>query len=43
MNSYFLSPPDRILEEARVNTCDKVAYMKLSVLVLLDYGMKIVI
>jgi transposase len=40
MNSYFLSPPDRIfLEEARANTSDKLAYMKLSVLVMLDEGL----
>lgn len=39
MNNYFLSPSDRIfLEEARANTRDKVAYMKLSVLVMLDEG-----
>lgn len=40
MNSCFLSPSDRkFLEEARANTSDKVAYMKLSVLVLLDEGL----
>lgn len=40
MNSYFLSPPDRFfLEEARANTSDKVAYVKLSVLILLDEGL----
>lgn len=40
MKNCFLSPPDRIfLEEARANTSDKVAYMKLSVLVLLDEGL----
>ena len=39
MNNCFLSIPDRIfLEEARANTNDKVAYMKLSVLVMLDEG-----
>ncbi len=40
MNNCFLSLPDRIfLEEARANTSDKVAYMKLSVLVMLDEGL----
>lgn len=40
MNHFFLSPLDRIfLEEARANTRDKLAYMKLSVLVMLDEGL----
>ncbi len=40
MKNCFLSRPDRIfLEEARRNTSDKVAYMKLSVLVMLDEGL----
>lgn len=39
MNNCFLSLPDRVfLEEARANTRDKLAYMKLSVLVMLDEG-----
>jgi transposase len=39
MNNCFLALPDRVfLEEARANTNDKVAYMKLSVLVMLDEG-----
>lgn len=40
MNGRLLSIPERIfVEEARANTRDKVAYMKLSVLVLLDEGL----
>lgn len=37
MRNYFLSQADRdFLEEARANTRDKLAYMKLSVLVMLE-------
>jgi transposase len=40
MNSHLLGKPERFfVEEARANTRDKVAYMKLSVLVLLDEGL----
>lgn len=40
MQGRFLSQPDRdFLEEARANTRDKLAYMKLSVLVMLDEGL----
>lgn len=40
MNSRLLGIPERIfVEEARANTRDKVAYMKLSVLVMLDEGL----
>lgn len=40
MNSRFLCIPERLfVEEARANTRDKVAYMKLSVLVMLDEGL----
>jgi transposase len=40
MKGRFLTQADRaFLEEARANTGDKVAYMKLSVLVMLDEGL----
>lgn len=40
MKNHFLSQFDRdFLEEARANTGDKLAYMKLSVLVMLDEGL----
>ncbi len=40
MNSRLLGIPEHIfVEEARANTRDKVAYMKLSVLVMLDEGL----
>ena len=40
MNTYLLSPSERhFVEEMRRNTRDKGAYMKLSVLVMLDEGM----
>ena len=40
MNNCLLSPPERVfIEEARANTRDKLAYMKLSVLVMLDEGL----
>ena len=39
MKNYLLSFPERaFVEEARANTQDKLAYMKLSVLVMLDEG-----
>lgn len=40
MQNHLLSIPERVfVEEARANTRDKVAYMKLSVLVMLDEGL----
>ena len=40
MQHHLLSRPERIfVEEARGNTSDKLAYMKLSILVLLDEGL----
>lgn len=40
MNGHLLGIPERIfVEEERANTRDKVAYMKLSVLVMLDEGL----
>ena len=40
MKNCLLSIPERIfVEEARANTGDKLAYMKLSVLVMLDEGL----
>ena len=40
MQHHLLSIPERVfVEEARANTRDKVAYMKLSVLVMLDEGL----